>query len=317
MENFSISLEEIKAAARRLRDTVVRTPLLPHTNDGETEIRLKAENLQPTGSFKIRGATNAVAALDPAHLKAGIYAASAGNFGLGLALAARKIGIPARVYVPDTAARVKTDALEELGATVIRQSQDDWWQIMMNRKAEGEEGIFLHPCADPAVVIGNATIGMEIVEDWPEVEAILVPFGGGGLALGIALGARTLKPDVQVIACESTAATPLRATFDAGTPVTVPFDTTTFINGIGSTRVLDEMWPALHAHIDDVLVVPVSAAEAAIREIARRNHMIAEGAGAVPLATALSGQCPKRRIAAVVSGGNIDSAVLAEILTKG
>lgn len=317
---LSVTLNEIKAAARCIEDVSLRSPLVPYPAGVNTEIRLKAENLQPTGSFKIRGSTNAVRVIAPAELARGVYTASAGNFGQGLAMAARRAGVPARVYVPRNAARVKIRALEALGATVTVKSPEDWWSIMVNRRADGEEGHFIHPCADRDVIVGNATIGVEIAEDWPEVNTILVPFGGGGLAIGIAIGAKAIRPGVRVIACESEAATPLAAAFGAGRPVKVPFDTTTFINGMGSTSVLDDNWPLLRHWVDDVVVVSVDAARDAVRRIAMDCHMVAEGAGAVALAAALRTSDSGHdfgRVAGIVSGGNIDSDTLAMILGAG
>jgi len=309
---LSLNLDQIQKAADRLNDVIIRSPLVPYLIDGR-DIRLKAENLQPTGSFKIRGSTNAIRALDPAELEKGVYTASAGNFGQGLSRAARDAGIPARVFVPENAAQIKIEALKALGATVITKSPEEWWAIMMARRAQGERGKFMHPCADPAVIAGNATIGMEIIEDWPDVETILVPFGGGGLALGIAMGAKLLKPGVRVLACESEAATPLARAFEEGAPVTVPFETSTFITGIGSSSVLPELWPALQHWIDGTLRTTVLAARHAVKSIAMDCHMVAEGAGAVPLACAL--HTPDLgRVVSVVSGGNIDAASLADIL---
>lgn len=314
MHRYDFSLPDIRRAARQLEGSVLRSPLLSFSGAGDGGIRLKAENLQPTGSFKIRGSTCAVKALSAVDLRKGVYTASAGNFGQGVALAAREAKASARVYVPENAARVKIESLKALGADVVIKSQPDWWKIMVDHHADGEDGVFLHPCSTPSVVLGNATIGVEIVEDWPEVETILVPFGGGGLVLGIALGAKAIKPDVKVIACESDAATPLGAAFRANEAVTVPFDTSTFITGMGSTSVLPDMWPHLKRWVDGVCTVPVQAAAQAVRDIALHNHMIAEGAGAVALAHALASGGKKDRIAAVVSGGNMDLAVMADLL---
>jgi threonine dehydratase len=305
-----LSPDEIEAARRRIAGTAIRTPLVPGRGEA-AGAWLKLECLQPVGSYKIRGATNALKArLEAGERVEAIVTASAGNFGQAIAAAAKALGLPAIVHVPDHAARVKVEALEAMGATVREHGFDDWWDILRTRQT-GEPGAFFHPVCEREVIAGAATIGAEIVEDLPEVDALLVPVGGGGLACGIAQAVKARRPGCRLLAVETDTATPLQAALAAGGPVTVG-RTATFIDGMGSTRVLDEMWPLLRRLVDDVLVVSVAEVEAAIRTLASKHHVIAEGAGAA--AVAALARAPAGRNVAIVSGGNIDWAELRRIL---
>jgi threonine dehydratase len=277
---------------------------------------LKPENLQPLGSFKARCGANALAAFSAEDLKAGVATGSAGNFGQGLALAARKRGVALAVHVPESAAEVKLASLRALGATVIRHSFADWWAILASRETGADDGVFVHPVAEADVILGNGTIGLELAEDWPELDTVVVPFGGGGLIAGIALALRAAGKKVRIVACEVDTSIPLTACFRAGEPVVVERGAS-FIDGMGSTRVLDEMWPLLRDLVSDVVVVPTQSVRGAVRELALRNHLIAEGAGAAPLAAALSDRCGGKNVAVIVSGGNLDSRHLCEILSQG
>lgn len=230
------------------------------------------------------------------------------------AAAAKTLGHAITVYVPDNAAKKKLDALTELGATIKPLPFNQWWQVMTDHGHPDEPGVFLHPVADTAVLAGDATIGLEIMQDLPDADAILVPFGGGGLISGISAAAKAIRPEVRAIGCESTAATPLAAALTANTPVEVPFDQSTFINGIGSTRVLDEMWPLLRRLVDGAISVTPSDAQDAMRVLHQETGQIAEGAGAVPLAAALSERVQTGKIVCVISGGNIDAAIAEEFL---
>jgi threonine dehydratase len=301
---------EIADARRRIIGLALRTPLVRARGpDGPW---LKLECLQPTGSYKIRGATNLVGA----HREAGvspkrIVSASAGNFGQAIVAAAASLAIPATIHVPDNAARVKIANLRRMGATVHEHPFDEWWRIMATRET-GDAGLFFHPVCERAVIAGAATIGAEIAEDLPGVATIYVPIGGGGLAAGIAQGVRARRPDCRIVAVETETAMPLKAALAAGGPVTVERKAS-FVDGMGSTRLLDEMWPLLSRLIDEVAIVSIAEVEAAIRTLAADHHVIAEGAGAAALAAAAKE--PGEKAVAIVSGGNLDPAELCRILT--
>ena len=279
------------------------------------EVWLKLENLQPIGSFKIRGAGNAVALAHPEDLARGVYTASAGNMAQGLAWAARRIGVPCAVVVPDTAPRAKLDAIERLGARYIKEPFDRWWQVLVEHGYPGLDGLFVHPFHDPAVIAGNATAGLEILEDLPDVDAILVPWGGGGLSCGIASAARAISPRVSVFACEVETAAPLAASFEAGAPRAIPYRPS-FVDGIGSGGVLPDMWPLAQRLLAGARVATLSEVADAVRLLATRQRVVAEGAGATPVAVALSDRAPAPdgKTVCVVSGGNIDAGKLARIL---
>jgi len=308
------SLKEIRQAADRLRGAVVRTPLVRlGVDESPGEIYLKLENLQPIGSFKVRGAGNAMALADPATLSRGVYTASAGNMAQGVAWNARRLGIACTVVVPEHAPATKTDAIKRLGATVIKVPFDDWWRVIVEHHYPGLEGHFIHPVSDPAVIAGNGAIGLEIVEDLHDVATIVVPFGGGGLSCGIAAAARALRPEIRVIAAEVSTAAPLAASLAAGVPTPIDYQPS-FVDGIGGKTVLAEMWPLASTLLDGSLVVSLDEVAQAIRLLAERNRVIAEGAGAVSVAAALAGKAGTGTVACIVSGGNIDAAKLAVIL---
>ena len=305
---------DIAAARANIAGVARRTPLwrldvdVPGTN-----IFLKLENLQPLGSFKIRAAVNAMKSKDPALLRGGVIGASAGNFGQGLAMVARRMGIPATIVAPDGAAKAKTDALEAMGAKVIRIPFADWWQVLLTRRFEDVDGVFFHPVAEPTVVAGNATIAAEILEDLSDIDAVVVPFGGGGLISGIGSVMRRMKPGARMLAVEAETAQPLAAALAAGGPVKVQHSPS-FVDGIGSGIVLDEMWPLIRESVDQALSVFLAEIADAIRLLAAKQHVIAEGAGAASVAAALSGRAGKGNIVCIISGGNIDATRLAAIL---
>ena len=305
------TLEEIRAARERIAGKAVRTPLIRLEVDGD--VYLKLENLQPIGSFKLRGAANAIALAPPETLAQGVWTASAGNMAQGVAWCARDLGVPCRVVVPETAPQAKLAAIERLGAQAILVSPDEWLEVFRTRKREGMEGLFVHAFSDPDVMAGNGTIGLELLEDLPDVDAVVIPYGGGGLSCGIASALRELKPDCRVYACEVETAAPLAASLAAGEPVRVEW-TQTFVDGIGAPEVFPEMFALARELLDGSLVVSLEEAGAALRLLAERAHVVAEGAGAVPVAAALSGRAGGGTIACVVSGGNIDADVLAAIL---
>jgi threonine dehydratase len=307
---LAATLDDFDEAAARIAGDAMRTPLLPFPSGDGRSIRLKCENLQPLGSFKIRSGASAVAALGNVQA---VTTASAGNFAQGLTLAARRRSIAVTVHAPDTAAAVKLAAMRELGARVVQHPFERWWEILSAREAG--DGAFVHPVAEQSVILGNGTIGLELASDWPELDTVVVPFGGGGLVSGIALALRAKGRQVRVVACEAETSTPLTAAFAAGHSVRVERQPS-FVDGIGSHSVLEEMWPLLKDLVNDVVVVPIAEIRAAVRRLAMESHIVAEGAGAAALAAALSPRCGGRNVAAVISGGNIDAATLSWMLTE-
>lgn len=317
MTTNRVSLEDIRAARERIADSIVRTPLV-RLNLDENDIYLKLENLQPIGSFKLRGAGNAIAMATPADLAKGVYTASAGNMAQGVAWHARRLGIKCTVVVPDHAPAAKLDAITRLGATYIKVPFDEWWQVLVTRQFEGIDGLFVHPVSDGAVIAGNGTIGLEIIEDLPDVDTVLVPYGGGGLSSGIATAVKVLKPKTKVFACEVETSAAFAAALAAGEPTKIDYRAS-FVDGIGSGSVLAEMWPMVSALLDGSLVMSLSDVAEAVRILATRNRIIAEGAGATPVAAALDQrkkEAMQGRIVCVISGGNIDLEKLAMIFRR-
>jgi len=309
-----IALQEIRAARDRVADLAVRTPLVRlHLADAPAEIHLKLETLQPINSFKIRGAGNAIRCA-PAALRAqGLLTASAGNMAQGVAWVARELGLTATIAVPEHAPQAKLDAIERLGGRVLKVPYDDWWQAIVTSEIPGEEGLFIHPVADEAVMAGNGTIGLEILEDLPDVDTVVIPVGGGGLTVGIASAVKALKPDVRIVTAEPETGAALHAALAAGGPTDVDYQPS-FVDGSGSRRVLDPMWPRLREVVDEAVAVPIADTEAAVRLLAERLRVIAEGAGALSTAAALAGRAGSGKVACVVSGGNINLATLAAII---
>jgi threonine dehydratase len=308
-------LEEIRAARQRIAGVALRSPLLPLHDPESPGVWLKLENLQPTGSFKVRGATNLVEQLDRASITDGLLTASAGNMGQAVAWSAQRLGLACTVIVPDTAAANKTEAVERFGGRVIRVPFERWWQVFTEKRFTGVSGTFVHPFADQRVMDGNGTIGLEIVEDLPEVDVVLIPWGGGGLTAGIAAAIRATGHRCRIYACEVERAAPLHASMAAGQPVEVPYERS-FVDGIGASGVMPEMFDLARELIDGVLVASVDEVAAAVSVLFRRNRVVAEGAGACPVAIARSGRVDGRSIASVVSGGNIDATALFEILKR-
>jgi threonine dehydratase len=309
-----LSIQDVVAARARIASSVARTPLIRLHVEAPAEIYLKLETLQPIGSFKIRGAMNAMRTLSPDALSAGVYTASAGNMAQGVAWGARELGIPCTVVMPDSAPQTKLEAVARLGATIVKVPYDEWWQTLRDHGRPGIPGTFIHPVADRAVMAGNGTIGIEIVADLPDVDAVLVPFGGGGLVTGIATAIRALAPRAQVFGCEVSTSTPLTAALAAREPVVVD-RTPSFVDGIGGRGVLPEMWPLVSALLDGALVAELAEVARAVRLLVERARVVAEGAGAVPVAAALAGRGGQGRVVCVVSGGNIDLKTLIELLS--
>jgi threonine dehydratase len=308
-----IDLAEIEAARDRIAGLAVRTPLIKLAVDAPCELYCKLELLQPINSFKIRGAGNAIRAASPSQRAAGLLTASAGNMAQGVAWVARELGLPATIVVPEHAPQTKVAAIERLGGTVLRVPYDDWWQAIITSVIPGHEGLFVHPVADPGVMAGNGTIGLEILEDLPDVDTVVIPVGGGGLAVGIASAIKQLRPGVRIVTAEPETGAALAAAMAAGEPTDVDFQAS-LVDGSGSRRVLDPMWPRLREVVDEALSIPISDVQDAIRTLAERGRVIAEGAGALSVAAALTGRAGTGKVACVVSGGNIDLSKLAGIL---
>jgi threonine dehydratase len=312
-----VTLAAIEDASRRIAGTALRTPLVRlNSIDMSADIYLKLENLQPIGSFKIRGAANAMAHLSPAQLRRGVLTASAGNMAQGVAWRARELGIPCTVVAPETVPETKVHAIERLGGHVIKVPFERWWQTFQDRAYPGVDATFIHAFDDPHVMAGNGVIGLEILEDQPDVDAVLIPWGGGGLACGIAAAVRAKKPTCKLYATEVATAAPLAASLLVGAVQVVEYQPS-FVDGIGSKTVFPQMLDRARQLIDGALVAGLAEVAAAVRLLAERNRVIAEGAGACPVACALSGQAGPGKIACVVSGGNIDITKLCTILRGG
>lgn len=311
-----IPVAEIRAAAERLGGSILRTPLIELNVETEARIFLKLENLQPIGSFKLRGAGNAMRRCNPADLEKGVCTASAGNMAQGVAWNARAMGVPCHVIVPDRAPQTKLDAVKRLGGHIIKVPFDEWWQAIVTHEFPGLDALFIHPVSNPDVIAGNGTIGLEILEDLPDVDAILVPYGGGGLSCGIASAVKSLKPDTKVFACEVDTAAPFAASLEQHQPVEIE-QTPSFVDGIGGKSVLAEMWPLASRLLDGSFVTNLEEIASAIRTLIERNRIVAEGAGAATVANAMAGAGGRGNIVCVISGGNIDAARLETILGGG
>jgi threonine dehydratase len=310
-----IELAAIEAARARIADVAVRTPLIKLEADQppDTQLYLKLETLQPIGSFKIRGAANAVRCAPLAVRAKGLATASAGNMAQGVAYMGRELGLPARIVVPEHAPQAKLGAVKRLGGEVVRVSYEEWWQAIVDGRVPGSDGLFVHPVQDEHVMAGNGTIGLELLEQLPDLDAVVIPFGGGGLTVGIASALRALRPTTKVFTAEPATGAALTAALDAGEPTEVDYRPS-FVDGSGSRRVLDGMWSLVSELVDGAFAVPIEEASAAVRLLAERVHVIAEGAGALALAAALAGRAGSGKIVCIVSGGNIDFSTLSEIL---
>jgi threonine dehydratase len=310
-----VSLGDVRAARDRISGAALRTPLIRlNLEDAPAEIYLKLENLQPIGSFKIRGAANALAVADPAEIARGVYTASAGNMAQGVAWNARRLGIPCTSVVPETAPEAKLAAIRRLGADYVKVPFDQWWQVMSDWGYEPlADRVFIHPFLNPAVMAGNGTIALEIIEDLPDVDAAIVPFGGGGLSCSIASTIRALRPQASVFASEIETAAPLAASFAAGRRVEAAYSPS-FVDGIGAKTLVADIWPLARSLLAGALVVTLRQTADAVRLLVERHKVIAEGAGATSVAAALTGGAGSGKVVCVVSGGNIDAAKLATIL---
>lgn len=307
------TLTEIQAARRRIAGSALRTPLVRlNIADSAAEIYLKLENLQPIGSFKIRGAVNAMAHISAEQLARGVITASAGNMAQGVAWRARELGIPCTVIAPETAPETKIKAIERLGGRVIKAPFETWWQTFQERAYPGIEATFIHAFDDVQVMAGNGTIALEILEDLPDVDTLVIPWGGGGLACGIAAAMRSLKPTCRLYAAEVASGAPLAASFGSASPQVVDYQPS-FVDGIGSKTVFPQMLERANLLLDGVLVVELAEVAAALRLLAERNRIIAEGAGACAVACAMSKKAGQGKIGCIVSGGNIDLSKLSAL----
>ena len=308
-----IALDEIRRAQERIADAVMHTPLLRLDADAPCEVWLKLECLQPIGSFKLRGALSAVRAASSAELAGGVVTASAGNMAQGVAWAAREAGVRARIVAPDNAPRAKLDAVERLGGEVIPVSHEVWWQTMVDRGYPGVDGLFVHPVEDEAVMAGNGTIGLELCEELESFDTVVVPWGGGGLTTGVGSAVKALRPGTRVVTAEPETAAPLAASLAAGAPVEIEYRPS-FVDGAGGRALLPTMWDRAHELVDAAVAVPLGEVAAAMRLLAARTRIVSEGAGALAVAAALRGDAGEGRVVCIVSGGNIDAAVLAAVL---
>jgi threonine dehydratase len=324
-----ILLSDIRTAASTVYGAAVRTPLVRLELAGSdapglanAELYLKLEALQPIGSFKIRGAFNAIRQLTPEQLAEGVWTVSAGNAGQGVALAARRAGARCSVLVVETAPETKLRAIERLGATIVRASYDECWRTVESHASSRMTGHFVHPFDDDRFIAGNATAGIEIVEDLPDVDAVIAPIGGGGLLAGITAAVRALKPDTRIYAAEPETAAPLAASLAAGRPIYIDNWQASFVDGAGGKSVLPSMWPLLAA-VTGSIVVSLDEVAQAMKLTAERAHVIAEGAAGCAIAAALSGRASaarqgggdrREKIVAVVSGGNIDLKKFAALV---
>jgi threonine dehydratase len=315
----SISIDTIRDAARSVYDVAIRTPLVPIgvIAPGGPEIFLKLETLQPIGSFKIRGAYNAVRRLSPGQLAHGVWTVSAGNAAQGVALAARRVGARCSVMVMDTAPDAKLRAIDRLGATIVKATYDECWRTVEEHGSDRMTGHFVHPFDDDDFISGNGTMGLEIVEDLPDVDAVVAAVGGGGLLSGIGVAFRALRPGARVYAAEPETAAPLQRSMQAGKASRFEEWQASFVDGAGGKSVLDTMWPLLHEYVHASIVVSLDDAARAMRLVAERARVIAEGAGACAVAAAVSPAMAARghtKVVAVVSGGNVDLAKFAQLV---
>lgn len=310
-----VTLADIEAARERIRGTAVRTPLVKlELGPGQPDIRLKLENLQPINAYKLRGAANAVARLSDADRARGVWTISAGNAGQGVAFAARKAGVPCTVVVIDTAPQAKIDRMRALGATLIPTPFNQCWDAMEARAFPGVEGTFVHPFDDHDFIAGNATLGLEILEDCPEVKTVIGAMGGGGLLTAIGSAVKGVRPDVRVVGAEPETAAPLARSLAEGGPREFEGWTASFVDGAGGRSVFPRMWERLRPVIDDTVVVSLDQTRAAMRLLAEKSRVIAEGAGALALAAALKGAGGDGPTVCVVSGGNIDLQKFCELV---
>jgi len=312
-----IELSEIRAAREHIDKTIVRTPLIRlELGPGFPDIRLKLENLQPINAYKLRGAANAVAMLPEADRKRGVWTISAGNAGQGVAYAARAAGVPCTVVVVETAPKSKLERMKALGATLIPVPYDTAWKALDERSFAGVDGTFIHPFDDDDFIAGHGTMGLEILEDAPDVSAVIASIGGGGLITGVAAAIKALRPEVKIFGVEPETAAPAALSFEKGSPQVFPDWKSSFVDGAGGQSMFPRMWERMKPIVDGYLVVTLKETKNAMRLLAEKARVIAEGAGALPVAAALSGKAGTGPIVAIVSGGNIDLQKFCELISQ-
>jgi threonine dehydratase len=308
-----ITHAQVEEARRNIAPVALQTPLVRCNTDAPAELYLKLENLQPIGSFKIRGAANVMARTPREQLERGVLTASAGNMAQGVAFCARRMGVRATIVAPETAPATKIAAVERMGGRVIKVPFAEWWRTFETRSYPGVEATFIHAFDDPDVMAGNGTIALELLEDLPDLDAVVIPWGGGGLSCGIAAVLRSRVPRVRIYAAEIETGAPLTASLAAGTPCTVEYKPS-FVDGISSKMVFPKMFEHARGLLDGSLVVTLAEAAQAMKMVAERNRVIIEGAAACAVAAALSGRAGSGKIVAIVSGGNIDLDKFAQIV---
>ncbi|MES2138029.1 MAG: pyridoxal-phosphate dependent enzyme [Pseudomonadota bacterium] len=310
-----IVLADIEAARERIAGTVLRTPLVKLDVGGTPEIYLKLENLQPTNAYKIRGAANAVAGLSGEERARGVWTISAGNAGQGVAYAARAFGVPCSVVAIETAPQTKLDRMRALGARIVPVSYEDAWRAAEAHAFEGMDGTFIHPFDNHDFIAGHGTMGLEIVEDLPEVRTVIAAIGGGGLITGVGSAIKALRPGTAVIGAEPDTAAPYAYSLEHGGPRRFPDWQASFVDGAGGKSVTDRMWERMRPVVDGAITVTLDQTRQAMRLIADKARAVAEGAGALSLAAALTGKAGEGPTVCIVSGGNIDLAKFAELVT--
>ena len=310
-----VTLAEVEAARARIAGAIVRTPLVHlELGPGFPDLRLKLENLQPISAYKLRGAANAVAMLPELERARGVWTISAGNAGQGVAYAARQAGVPCTVVAIETAPVAKLERMKALGATLIPVSYDAAWQALEERVYPGAEGTFVHPFDDHNFIAGHATMGLEIMEDAPDTAAVIGAIGGGGLITGIGSVLKALQPGSRVFGAEPETAAPAALSFARGSPQVFTEWKATFVDGAGGKSLFPRMWQRMRPVVDGVIVVSLEETKRAMRLMAEKVRVIAEGAGALPLAAALTGKAGQGPIVAIVSGGNIDLKQFFELV---
>jgi threonine dehydratase len=310
-----IRLEDVKEARQRIAKTILRTPLVRlELGSDFPDIRLKLENLQPINAYKLRGAANAVAMLPDSERKRGVWTVSAGNAGQGVAYAARQAGVPCSVVAIETAPKAKLERMRALGAKLVLVSYDVAWKTCDAREFPGVEGTFVHPFDDDNFIAGHGTMGLEILEDVPDVKAVITAIGGGGLITGVASATKALKPDVKIFGAEPETAAPAALSFEKGSPQVFENWKPSFVDGAGGQSMFPRMWDRMKPVVDGYIVVTLEETKKAMRLMAEKARVIAEGAGALSLAAALTGKVGNGPIVAVVSGGNIDLSKFSELI---
>jgi threonine dehydratase len=310
-----VTLAEIKEARERIAGTIVRTPLVKlQLGQGFPDIRLKLENLQPINAYKLRGAANAVAMLSESERKRGVWTISAGNAGQGVAFAARAAGVPCTVVVIETAPKSKMERMKALGAKLVPVPYDVAWKALEERSYAGVEGAFVHPFDDHNFIAGHATMGLEILEDAPDTAAVICGIGGGGLITGVGSAIKALKPAIKIFGAEPETAAPAALSFKMGSPQVFKEWKASFVDGAGGQSVFPRMWERMKPLVDGYIVVTLEETKNAMRIMAEKARIISEGAGALPLAAALTGKAGQGPIVAIVSGGNIDLKKFCELI---